>query len=44
MIEVLTSFYGRRSARNPALKARGRVQRGSGPQAVLEGKGHHRRR
>jgi putative resolvase len=41
MIEVLTSFcarlYGRRSARNRALKAIGCAQRGIGPQAVLEG-------
>jgi putative resolvase len=40
MIEVLTSFcarlYGRRSARNRALKAVGCAQRGIGPQAVLE--------
>jgi putative resolvase len=39
MIEVLTSFcarlYGRRSARNRALKAVGCAQRGIGPQAVL---------
>ncbi len=41
MIEVLTWFcarlYGRRSARNRALKAIGCAQRGIGPQAVLEG-------
>jgi putative resolvase len=39
MIEVLTSFcvrlYGRRPARNWALKAVGCAQRGIGPQAVL---------
>lgn len=39
MIEVLTSFcarlYGRRSARNRALKAIGCAQRDVGPQAVL---------
>jgi putative resolvase len=39
MIEVLTSFcarlYGRRSARNRALKAVGCAQRDIGPQAVL---------
>ena len=39
MIEVLTSFcarlYGRRQARNRALKAIGCAQRGVGPQAVL---------
>ena len=39
MIEVLTSFcarlYGRRPARNRALKAIGCAQRGVGPQAVL---------
>jgi putative resolvase len=39
MIEVLTSFcarlYGRRSARNRALKAIGCAQRDIGPQAVL---------
>lgn len=41
MAEVLTSFcarlYGRRSARNRALKAIGCAQRGIGPQAVLAG-------
>ena len=40
MIEVLTSFcarlYGRRSARNRALKAVGCAQRDIGPQAVLK--------
>jgi putative resolvase len=40
MIEVLTSFcaclYGRRSARNRALKAVGCAQRDVGPQAVLK--------
>jgi putative resolvase len=40
MIEVLTSFcarlYGRRPARNRALKAVGCAQRDIGPQAVLE--------
>ena len=40
VIEVLTSFcarlYGRRSARNRALKAVGCAQRDIGPQAVLE--------
>ena len=40
MIEVLTSFcarlYGRRSARNRALKAVGCAQRDIGPQAVLQ--------
>ena len=39
MIEVLTSLcarlYGRRSARNRALKAVGCAQRDIGPQAVL---------
>jgi putative resolvase len=39
MVEVLTSFYarlyGRRSARNRALKAVGCAQRGIGPQAVV---------
>lgn len=39
MVEVLTSFcarlYGRRSARNRALKAVGCAQRDIGPQAVL---------
>lgn len=43
MVEVLTSFcarlYGRRSARNRALKAVGCAQRGIGPQAVLAGDG-----
>ena len=43
MVEVLTSFcarlYGRRSARNRALKAVGCAQRGIGPQAVLAGVG-----
>ena len=41
MVEVLTSFcsrlYGRRSARNRALKAVRCAQRGIGPQAVLRG-------
>ena len=41
MVEVLTSFcarlYGRRSARNRALKAVGCAQRNIGPQAVLAG-------
>ena len=41
MVEVLTSFcarlYGRRSARNRALKAVGCAQRDIGPQAVLAG-------
>lgn len=41
MVEVLTSFcarlYGRRSARNRALKAVGCAQRDVGPQAVLAG-------
>jgi putative resolvase len=41
MIEVLTSFcarlYGRRSARNRALKAVGCAQRDIGPAAALEG-------
>jgi putative resolvase len=40
MIEVLTSFcarlYGRRPARNRALKAVGCAQRGTGPRASLE--------
>jgi len=40
MIEVLTSFcarlYGRRSARNRALKAIGCAQRDIGPQTVLK--------
>lgn len=39
MVEVLTSFcarlYGRRSARNRALKAIGCAQRGIGPKAVV---------
>lgn len=39
MVEVLTSFcarlYGRRSARNRALKVVGCAQRDIGPQAVL---------
>ena len=39
MVEVLTSFcarlYGRRSARNRALKAVGCAQRDIGPQAVV---------
>ena len=42
MVEVLTSFcaglYGRRSARNRALKAVGCAQRDIGPQAVLAAK------
>ncbi len=41
MVDVLTSFcarlYGRRSARNRALKAVGCAQRDIGPQAVLLG-------
>ena len=41
MVEVLTSFcarmYGRRSARNRALKAVGCAQRDIGPQAALAG-------
>ena len=41
MTEVLTSFcarlYGRRSARNRALKAVGCAQRDIGPAAALEG-------
>ena len=41
MVEVLTSFcarlYGRRSARNRALKAVGCAQRDIGPRAVLAG-------
>lgn len=41
MVEVLTWFcahlYGRRSARNRALKAVGCAQRGIGPQAVFAG-------
>jgi putative resolvase len=40
MIEVLTSFcarlYGRRSARNRALKAVGCAQQAIGPRAVAE--------
>jgi hypothetical protein len=40
MIEVLTSFcarlYGRRSARNRALKAVGCAQRDIGPQAAAD--------
>ncbi len=40
MVEVLTSFcaglYGRRSARNRALKAIGCAQRDIGPQAVMQ--------
>jgi putative resolvase len=40
MVEVLTSFcarlYGRRSARNRALKALGCAQRDIGPQAVMQ--------
>ena len=48
MVEVLTSFcarlYGRRSARNRALKAVGCAQRDIGPQAVVsagrQGGGH----
>ncbi|MGB3675167.1 MAG: IS607 family transposase [Candidatus Nanopelagicales bacterium] len=43
MVEVLTSFcarlYGRRSARNRALKAVGCAQRDIGPQAVVGGLG-----
>lgn len=43
MVEVLTSFcarlYGRRSARNRALKAVGCAQRNIGPRAVLGGVG-----
>ncbi|KZS60912.1 IS607 family transposase [Mycobacterium ostraviense] len=44
MVEVLTSFcarlYGRRSARNRALKAVGCAQRDVGPQAVVGGRGN----
>ncbi len=43
MVEVLTRFcarlYGRRSARNRALKALGCAQRDIGPQAVAQGGG-----
>ncbi|TDL02895.1 IS607 family transposase [Mycobacterium paragordonae] len=43
MVEVLTSFcarlYGRRSARNRALKAVGCAQRDIGPKAVVGGRG-----
>jgi putative resolvase len=43
MVEVLTSFcarlYGRRSARNRALKAVGCAQRDVGPRAVVGGRG-----
>jgi putative resolvase len=43
MMEVLTSFcarlYGRRSARNRALKAIGCAQRDIGPKAVVGGDG-----
>ena len=42
MVEVLTSFcarlYGRRSARNRALKAVGCGQRDVGPRAVVGGR------
>lgn len=42
MVEVLTSFcarlYGRRSARNRALKAVGCAQRDIGPKAVVGGR------
>jgi putative resolvase len=42
MVEVLTSFcarlYGRRSARNRALKAVGCAQHDIGPQAVVGAK------
>ena len=45
MAEVLTSFcarlYGRRSARNRALKAVGCAQRGIGPAAVVGGAGQN---
>lgn len=44
VVEVLTSFcarlYGRRSARNRALKAVGCAQRGVGPRAVVSGRGN----
>jgi putative resolvase len=44
MVEVLTSFcarlYGRRSARNRALKAVGCAQRDVGPRAVVSGRGN----
>jgi putative resolvase len=44
MVEVLTSFcarlYGRRSARNRALKAVGCAQRDIGPKAVVGGRGN----
>jgi putative resolvase len=44
MVEVLTSFcarlYGRRSARNRALKAVGCAQRDIGPAAVVGGRGN----
>lgn len=44
MVEVLTSFcarlYGRRSARNRALKAVGCAQRDIGPQELVRGRGH----
>ena len=44
MVEVLTSFcarlYGRRSARNRALKAVGCAQRDVGPRAVVGGRGN----
>jgi putative resolvase len=44
MVEVLTSFcarlYGRRSARNRALKAVGCAQRDVGPRAVVSVRGH----
>jgi putative resolvase len=44
MVEVLTRFcarlYGRRSARNRALKAVGCAQRDVGPQAVVGGRGN----
>jgi putative resolvase len=44
MVEVLTSLcarlYGRRSARNRALKAVGCAQRDVGPRAVVSGRGH----
>ena len=48
MVEVLTCFcarlYGRRSARNRALKAVGCAQRDIGPQAVFAGRAALKRR
>jgi putative resolvase len=44
MVEVLISFcarlYGRRSARNRALKAVGCAQRDAGPRAVVSSRGN----